>query len=435
MKSWNHAFDATDSPGTADVVHASAFALSGGRRRFRSWPVTAALMLALLSCGTGCQTWMKPPVFANPLTWFKGKSAEEKHGVPQRLVVLWADDVMGQTGKPSTRGFGGRLYFYNAEDKPIPVEGQLTIYAYDDTIPKKGAQRNPDRKFVFTAEQFQTHFSESQIGPSYSVWVPWEDIDGPRRDISLVPVFISSSGKVIMGPQTINVLAARTPEGEAKYNQLRMAQKTHHGPLAQVSHLEPAAGGSAGLPNSSGDSFVKPTDPTPERPTRVGLRTSTIPLNGSLSERLRTAPPTPPLGWNAMPAPASNTTPSNTTPSNTIPSNTIPSNTTPTNTAPGNSTWNSAGQGNAGPGNLGPGNAIPGSAGPSGMPQPSSLTPNGASLAYPGVGMPPAAGGISTTQAFRPTHRPLPPPNAPAGSGQPMENSPMNRLPPASPIR
>lgn len=269
----------------------------------------APMLLALLTCGTGCQTWMKPPAFANPMTWFKDKSAEEKHGVPQRLVVLWADDVMEQAGKPSTRGFGGRIYFYNAEDKPVPVEGQLTVYGYDDTIPKKGSQRNPDRKFVFTPEQFQSHFSESQIGPSYSVWIPWEDIDGPRRDISLVPVFITTSGKAIMGPQTINVLAARTPEGETKYNQLRMSQRTHHGPLAQASHLEAAASGNTGAATAGADPLSAPPSPAPERPTRVGLRTSTIPLHGALSERLRTAPPTPPIGFQSAPMNSPNAAP------------------------------------------------------------------------------------------------------------------------------
>ena len=290
-------------------------------------PALAAWTLVLLSCAAGCQTWMKPPAIVNPMTWFKDPSHEEKHGVPQRLVVLWADDVMGQTGKPSTRGFGGRLYFYNADDKPIPVEGQLTIYAYDDTIPKKGSQRNPDRKFVFTAEQFQSHFSESQIGPSYSIWVPWEDIDGPRRDISLVPVFISSSGKVIMGPQTINVLAARTPEGESKYNQLRLSQRTHHGPLAQASHLEPtgAGAGTADGLGGTGDSTGNPPALQPERPTRVGLRTSTIPLNGALSERLRTAPPTPPIGFQSAPT----TTP----PPSAAPSTATPATSTPPTTA------------------------------------------------------------------------------------------------------
>jgi hypothetical protein len=363
--------------------------------RCPSVSVLAALTLTLLTSGTGCQTWMKPPAFANPMTWFKNQSTEDKHGVPQRLVVLWADDVMGQMGKASTRGFGGRLYFYNAEDKPVPVEGQLTVYAYDDTIPKKGSQRNPDRKFVFTAEQFQSHFSESQIGPSYSVWIPWEDIDGPRRDISLVPVFISSSGKVIMGPQTINVLAARTPEGESKYNQLRMSQKTIHGPLAQASHLEPANGGNSAAAGETGDPSANSNASEPDRPNRLGLRTSTIPLNGSMSERLRTAAPMPPIG--------------------VVPP-TAPSNPATSNGNAGSSSMSAASSTSVPNLTTSPANSADG---------PATLTGGAASLGgRPSLTHP--------TNAMPPSNRLLPPPGFPSGHGSGMNNAPMTRLPPAA---
>lgn len=364
-------------------------------RRRPSASFLAALTLILLTSGTGCQTWMKPPAFTNPMTWFKSPSTEEKHGVPQRLVVLWADDVMGQTGKASTRGFGGRLYFYNAEDKPVPVEGQLTVYAYDDTIPKTGSQRNPDRKFVFTAEQFQSHFSESQIGPSYSVWIPWEDIDGPRRDISLVPVFISSSGKVIMGPQTINVLAARTPDGESKYNQLRMSQKTIQGPLAQASHLELANGGNSAAAGSTGDSSANSNAPEPDRPNRLGLRTSTIPLNGSMSERLRTAAPMPPIG--------------------VVPP-TAPVNPAASNVGVGSSSMSGASSPSVPNLTTSPVNSADGTATSSGGAASPERRP---SWAQP-------------TNATRPSNRLLPPPGFPSGHGSGMNNAPMNRLPPAA---
>ncbi len=130
-----------------------------------------------------------------------------------------------------------------------------------------------------------------------------------------------------MGPQTINVLAARTPEGESKYNQLRLSQRTHHGPLAQASHLEPtgAGAGTADGLGGTGDSTGNPPALQPERPTRVGLRTSTIPLNGALSERLRTAPPTPPIGFQSAPT----TTP----PPSAAPSTATPATSTPPTTA------------------------------------------------------------------------------------------------------
>ena len=46
---------------------------------------------------------------------------------------MWSDAVYTQPGLPPTRGFGGRLYFYDAHDQPVKVEGQLVVYAYDDS--------------------------------------------------------------------------------------------------------------------------------------------------------------------------------------------------------------------------------------------------------------------------------------------------------------
>lgn len=256
----------------------------------------AAGLGLLLTLSSGCQSWVKPPAISNPLEWFKPKSVESKNGAPQRMVVLWADDVIGQLGKPPTRGFGARIYFYNAEDKPIPVEGQLVIYGYDDSNAQQGAQRAPDRKFVFTPEQFTQHFSESQIGASYSIWVPWDAIDGPRRDISLVPVFTSTSGKIVVGPQTVNMLSARTADGEARYNRIETTKRTSFSPQVQpTTFIEPTTSNQENSAAPSPNAVVNP---------RPRMRTSSIPLTGAMSERLRNAPPMPALS--SLPSPSGN---------------------------------------------------------------------------------------------------------------------------------
>src|SRR5690606_9283281 len=108
------------------------------------------------------------------------------------LVAIWSDSVYQEPGKTPTRGFGGRLYFYNEKNEPIRVEGSLLVYGFDDTVDQHSAV--PSRKFAYTAEQFATHYSESELGPSYSVWIPWDAAGGEEAKIGLVPIFTAAGG-------------------------------------------------------------------------------------------------------------------------------------------------------------------------------------------------------------------------------------------------
>ncbi|MFW6170661.1 MAG: hypothetical protein ACODAD_09240, partial [Planctomycetota bacterium] len=79
-------------------------------------------LLGLLGVGallwlTGCApldlTEVKLPAFP----WQKTQGEPVP---PQRIVGFWSDTVMYQQGKPSVRGFGGRVYFYGPDDaKPV----------------------------------------------------------------------------------------------------------------------------------------------------------------------------------------------------------------------------------------------------------------------------------------------------------------------------
>ncbi|MCA9205735.1 MAG: hypothetical protein KDA59_21930, partial [Planctomycetales bacterium] len=162
--------------------------------------MTTGLVLALATLSSGCATW-KAPSLKMPWSNSEEELAESKYEQPARMAVIWTDSVLTTPGKQPTRGFGGRIYFFNAKNQAIPVEGQLVIYGYDDTDKKKG-NRPPDRRFVFSPEQFTQHFSETEIGASYSVWVPWDHVGGEERQISLLPVFASTGGHKVVGNQT-----------------------------------------------------------------------------------------------------------------------------------------------------------------------------------------------------------------------------------------
>jgi hypothetical protein len=130
---------------------------------------------------------------------------------PYKLTIIWSDAVYTTAGKPPTRGFGGRVFFYDAAENPVPVDGELMIFAFDDSKPG-GPGEKPDRQYAFTREHLQNHYGPSKLGPSYSIWVPWQQIGGEKRNISLLPVFTSASGKVVMGQQVPIELPGKQPE-------------------------------------------------------------------------------------------------------------------------------------------------------------------------------------------------------------------------------
>lgn len=132
-------------------------------------------------------------------SWFSFKKKE--YQIPQSMNVTWSHDVLTLPGKPPTRGFGGRFYFYNEKTQAVPVDGDLVVYGFDDTHKLQGTEdlNQADKRFRFTAEQFTTHFTEGELGASYSVWIPWDDAYGPQKKIMLIPTFLTKEGRLIRG--------------------------------------------------------------------------------------------------------------------------------------------------------------------------------------------------------------------------------------------
>ena len=114
---------------------------------------------------------------------------EDQPGKPDKVSCFWNDTILTQAGQPPIRGFGGRLMFYQGKSEdPIKVEGTLVVYAFDET--NRDANNNrPDRKYAITPEQLPHHYSKSKIGHSYSVWIPWDEVGGMQKEITLIVRF------------------------------------------------------------------------------------------------------------------------------------------------------------------------------------------------------------------------------------------------------
>lgn len=133
------------------------------------------------------------------IPWMPGGDGELER--PMKIEAVWTDTVMSQAEETPVRGFGGRLMFYAREDaKPVEVKGSLVVYAFDETD-RDPRNVRPERKYVFSEEEFAKHHSESKIGHSYSVWLPWDRIGGTQAEISLVVRFTPKEGGMIASAQ------------------------------------------------------------------------------------------------------------------------------------------------------------------------------------------------------------------------------------------
>lgn len=253
---------------------------------------TLALIAAAMAFLPGCQTlkpnWQLPK-------WLGGETKEEKpqYGVPVKMAAIWSPAVYNEAGKPPTRGLGGRIYFYNANNNPIAVDGQLVVYAYDDSVPKQDTN-TPDRKYVFTAEQFTQHLKPTELGASYSVWLPWDEAGKPQAEVSLVPIFTAANGQLTIGQSSRNTLPGpKTPPPQSKVSQFMLPQPV----------ISSAPGAQSPQPQFAGQQVAyqqradgpAPANAPPGQAVVTspsgGLETMSINLPGTMADRLQQAPP------------------------------------------------------------------------------------------------------------------------------------------------
>ncbi|MGQ9761251.1 MAG: hypothetical protein ACUVQH_05015 [Thermogutta sp.] len=127
---------------------------------------------------------------------------QETSDKPVRSVVaFWTEAVIERTSSPPYRGFGGRLLFYPADmSQPVKVQGTVVVYAFDEDLPPP-ENLKPVRKYVFTNEQLQDVYSESKLGPSYNLLIPWEEFSPQARRISLIVRYIPDNGPSVVSEQ------------------------------------------------------------------------------------------------------------------------------------------------------------------------------------------------------------------------------------------
>jgi hypothetical protein len=177
---------------------------------------TIAIGLALTGF-SGCASWTTPKSGKKESVWSSMQFWKKPYQKPQKMAAIWSPDVLTMSGKAPTRGFGGRIYFYNDKSQAVPVDGELVIHGYTEKrigSRPQSEQVEADKTFVFNAEQFTNHFSPSDMGASYSIWIPWDAAGGIQSEITLIPTFKGTDGALVQGEPAKLVLPGKKKEEE-----------------------------------------------------------------------------------------------------------------------------------------------------------------------------------------------------------------------------
>ena len=170
-----------------------------------------SLILLMVLLASGCrgpwsQGW-KYSDLKHPKKLVGWGSSEEEPQIPRRVLASWTDTVLYQTGKTPQRGFGGRVIFYGEDnEKPVLVDGQLVVYAFDEAN-RDPTDNRPTRRYVFPPDQVARRMSETALGPSYSFWLPWDEVGGEQKEVSLI-VRLRAEGRGGRGQRADAALAA-----------------------------------------------------------------------------------------------------------------------------------------------------------------------------------------------------------------------------------
>ena len=195
----------------------------------------------------------------------------EEPRVPQRMTIVRDYTVLRQARRPGVSGFGGRIMFYTAGGKkPVKVDGALTVAAFDATV-EDPARIKPEKKFIFTSEDLPRHYSKSDLGHSYSFWVPWDEVGGARRRLALIARFEASTGEVIVSDTSSHILHGFATAPRLPANLAHGRTATADTMVEPVLHEAPL-----------GAAYAKP---------RKQMTTSTIELTPSFTQQIIAAGP------------------------------------------------------------------------------------------------------------------------------------------------
>jgi hypothetical protein len=182
------------------------------------WTRLAAAAFAAAAIGLGAAGCLGLDVAGT----FRWPGARTEQPLAGRMTVSWKNDMQKKAGKNMLRGFQGKVQFFAADPpkpagkdpaktpeanpKTVPVDGTLTVYAFEETSDGKEGT-GPSKKYVFPAKDLRKVHREGPEGHEYDVWLAWDKVGGAERHIRLLARFDpAGGGQVVMSDNSREVL-------------------------------------------------------------------------------------------------------------------------------------------------------------------------------------------------------------------------------------
>ncbi|HIK96263.1 MAG TPA: hypothetical protein EYG03_30335 [Planctomycetes bacterium] len=164
---------------------------------------------AITASATGCSSFLhtSAAIIKSPVSFVSAIRAEKR---VVKILCLWEPaEGQGLDGRPS-RGFAGQiLMFGHGSPSPIPVHGTVSIYEYVNFDPED-VDPQPIHKFTFDDGGWNAHRTESTLGESYNVFLPYVVKNNGHTTCALRVEYTSPDGRVMSSPYTEVTLTAKT---------------------------------------------------------------------------------------------------------------------------------------------------------------------------------------------------------------------------------
>lgn len=152
-------------------------------------PIVFLTFSATLMYVSGCVSVTLPT--------FKTGKLDKADAIPpvSQIVCIWQPAEGRGLDEMPSRGFAGQIVFLSAKSPtPIEVQGDVTIYLFDDQAAPE-EQARPLYVFRFVDGSWQTHLKTTAWGPTYQLFLPYVRKGAHRASCSLAVQIDMPDGK------------------------------------------------------------------------------------------------------------------------------------------------------------------------------------------------------------------------------------------------
>lgn len=189
--------------------------------------VLGLVLLAAVCDGVGCGLPKQWHLLADKLP-----EATSRDPAYQMLCVWEPSEGVDEHGMP-TRGFAGKITFFTRRQKTgVRVRGDVLVSVFDDQSPIE-MRGQPIRNWEFLGDAWAIHLQDSQIGPAYSVFIPYSRKGTHQAQCALQVKFTPEGGGPPLHSDTVAVLLPGPP-GKREHQPLNASQTDKRTSLTSI---------------------------------------------------------------------------------------------------------------------------------------------------------------------------------------------------------